>query len=229
LAGYAGVTPLEAEEILPVIKDSLTAYIRKNKSKSSILIGHSIGGFLAMWMASENNNLVDRILIVDALPFLSAAMNPSMTEELAKTSFAMYKNFYDTMDSATVENNQRMVLQGMIKNEEKVDFVLKESIKSDRRTMGVTMYELMGKDLRDDIVSITIPAKVLTSWDEGYDTLVGMTKEKKQALYAGQYKLWQNNKLGLIDNSRHFIMLDNPQAFYNEIDLFLNPGQEKLN
>ncbi len=87
LAGYAGVAPLEAKEILPVIKDSLMAYIKENKSKNSILIGHSIGGFLAMWMASENNNLVDRILIVDALPFLPGAMNPVLTEYLAKTSF----------------------------------------------------------------------------------------------------------------------------------------------
>ncbi|KAA3611021.1 MAG: alpha/beta hydrolase [Calditrichaeota bacterium] len=221
LAGYGGVEALKSDEILPVIKDELTKYILKHKSENSILIGHSIGGFLGMWMASEDNNLVDKIIIVDALPFLPAVTNPALTEEIARTSFANFKDFYINMDSTTVETNQRMVLQGMIKNSGKIEFVLQQSIKSDKRTMGVTMYELMSRDLRDDIAGITIPTLVLTSFDDSYDTLIGMTESKKQALYQDQFKLWKSSRVKLIGNSRHFIMLDNPVTFFEEIDAFV--------
>lgn len=222
LAGYGGAAPLKGNSILPVIKEQLKKYIMDHAGKNSIVIGHSTGGFLAMWMAAEEKDWSSKIIIADALPFLAVAQNPAMTVEMAKTQFANFKNYYLNMDDATLEQNQRTFLQGMIRNQNKIDFVLQQSVRSDRRTMGVTMYELMCTDLRQTIASITVPALVLTGWDENYDPLIGLTKKKKMALYRDQYKLWKGASVKVIDNARHFIMLDNPVAFYKQIDTFLN-------
>ncbi len=222
LAGYAGVPPLSNPHILPEIKRQLINYIKENQSPGSVLIGHSIGGFLGLWLATEAEDLPDKMVIVDALPFLAAAQSPSINAEQARQAFLRYKNYYLNMDSATVRANQQMILQGMIKNDSARAVVLEKSVLSDRRTMGQTMYELMSTDLRDALPRISIPLLVLVPWDAPFDSLSGIQREQKLTIYHKQYAQAPNCRLRLIENSRHFIMLDQTDAFHKEIDAFLS-------
>ncbi len=222
LAGYAGVPPLSATEILPEIKRQLTRYIRENSHGEGILIGHSIGGFLGLWMAADEKGLIDRLVIVDALPFLPAARNPALSEEQAKQAFLRYRNHYTGMDSAALRLSQEMILRSMIKNSRARDAVLEQSLLSDRRTMGMTLYELMSTDLRDDLARIAIPMLVLIPWDDSLDPQSGMDRGQKLSLYRGQYAGAPHCRVRLIENARHFIMLDQPDSLFKDIDAFLS-------
>ncbi|RMH62560.1 MAG: alpha/beta hydrolase [Calditrichaeota bacterium] len=228
LPGYAGVPPLSSDSILVPVKNALKSYIRAHATENSVIIGHSIGGFLGMWMAAEVPDIVDRLVIVDAVPFLPALHNPSMTEEMARKAFAQYKDYYTHMDSATVYATQKMILQGMIRDEQARQRVLEQSVLSDRRTMGMTMYEIMSRDLRPLLNRITLPVLVITSWDENSDALSGLTRDKKLALYNQQYAGVSRLKLTCVDQARHFVMLDQPQVFWETVTQFLNASRITL-
>src|SRR6478735_1773048 len=52
LAGYAGV-PAQNQPLLQTAKTEILQYIRQKKLKNSVIMGHSIGGYLTLMLASE--------------------------------------------------------------------------------------------------------------------------------------------------------------------------------
>src|ERR1044072_5359341 len=48
LAGYAGTKPMESGPYLETYKNEIERYIADNKLNNVIVVGHSIGGFLAI-------------------------------------------------------------------------------------------------------------------------------------------------------------------------------------
>lgn len=221
LAGYGGVKPIASETILQEVKAQMITYIKKHKTKNSILIGHSIGGFTSLLIAMEEENLVSKIIIVDSLPFLAGASNPAMTEELVKSSYGMLKEMYMPMDSLTLRNTLKQTLNGMMRNKEKIDFVLNDAAKSDRKTLGYTMFEMMSTDIRNAIKTIKTPTLVLTNWNKVIPQFPNFTRVYKQNMYEQQYENCSSCTVKIIDDAEHFIMLDNPTAFYKEVSNFI--------
>lgn len=52
LAGFGGTPPIHSGDYLKTFRDDLAAYIRQNKLDHPVVIGHSLGGFLALWFAA---------------------------------------------------------------------------------------------------------------------------------------------------------------------------------
>jgi N-formylmaleamate deformylase len=95
------------------------------------------------------------------LPFLAGAYNPAVTEEVVKSSYTAMKEMYIPMDSVTLRNTLKQSLRGMMRNKEKLDFALNDAAKSDRKTLGFIMFEMMCTDIRDDVEKIKAPTLVL--------------------------------------------------------------------
>jgi len=222
LAGYGGVQPIASETILQEVKSQMISYIKKHKTKNSILIGHSIGGFTSLLMAIEDKNIVSKIIIVDSLPFLASASNPSITEEIVKSSYGMLKEMYMTMDENTLRNTLKQTLNSMMRNKGKITFVLNDAAKSDRRTLGYTMFEMMSTDIREDVKTIKTPTLVLTNWNKPIPQFPNFTKADKLKMYQEQYKNCSSCTIKIIDKAEHFIMLDNPAAFYKDVSNFVS-------
>ncbi|MDA7716935.1 alpha/beta hydrolase [bacterium] len=222
LAGYGGVLPISKDTILPVIKKDLLEYINKHKSENSILMGHSIGGFISLMLAIENETLVSKLIIVDALPFLAGASNPSVTEEIVKSSYGSMKNSYLNLTDEALKQNLQNTLDHMIRDKSKIEEVLKDAIKSDRRTLGVTAFEMMSNDLRGPIVSIKIPTLVMTNWNQPSPQYPNFTKEAKLSIYNQQYKNCSSCTVKIIEKAEHFIMLDNPEIFNTSVKSFID-------
>ncbi len=75
LAGFVGVPPLPAaaqSTMLDTVRDSVAAYIRDKKLNKPVIVGHSLGGFLALSIASKYPDLVGPLVILDSYPFLPA-------------------------------------------------------------------------------------------------------------------------------------------------------------
>lgn len=224
LAGFGGVKPIASETILEEVKTKLIAYIKKHKTKNSVLVGHSIGGFTSLLIALEDETLVSKIIIVDSLPFLAGAYNPQATEEVVKSTYGTLKQMYMPMDSVTLRNTLKQSLGGMMRNKENLDFVLKDAAKSDRKTLGYTMFEMMSNDLRDDLAKLKTPTLILTNWNKPLPQFPNFTRAEKEKMYQEQYKNCTSCTLKIIDEAEHFIMLDNPTVFFREVSNFIKPN-----
>ena len=78
LAGFAGSSAID-RPLLPAVHDALARYIREKHLNRPVIVGHSLGGFTALWLASTNPDLVGPLVIVDSVPWLAGLSAPSIT------------------------------------------------------------------------------------------------------------------------------------------------------
>ena len=62
MAGFAGVKP-QPNASFKNWEDTIAAYLKENKIEKPIIIGHSMGGALALAIAADYPDLADRIVV----------------------------------------------------------------------------------------------------------------------------------------------------------------------
>lgn len=84
--GFGGDAPGDNAKpgMLAGIAADLDRYIAEHKIDRPAIIGHSMGGLLAMMMGARYPAATGRVMVVDALPFFSLLFDPAMTVERAR-------------------------------------------------------------------------------------------------------------------------------------------------
>ncbi len=219
IAGFGDVAPIKSDHLLQSVRDDLAAYIQQNHLDHPVVIGHSLGGFIALWFASTYPAVPGKVISVDGLPFLPAMMDPAATVESSKAAAGQIRQGMLAASPEQYAARQRQTLESMVTSSANVDRELKAERNSDRATVAEAMSELFTNDIRGDLSKITAPVLVLGSWI-AYKQY-GATHDSSTALYQAQFKNLPSAKIALSDTSKHFIQLDDPDWFYAEIDSFL--------
>lgn len=208
LAGFGDVEPI-AKPWLPKIKKGVEAYISKSKLKNVTLIGHSLGGVLALWMAAEDNANIKKVIVVDALASTGALMMPNF-----KSENIVYENPYNKqlleMDAVKFREMAKQMAASMTMNKEKHKQLENWIANTDRETYVYGYTDLLKLDLREDISKINVPVTILAA-TQPYG------KEAAKKNYTEQYKNLKDYKLLFAEESGHFIMYDKPTWFIEQV------------
>ncbi|HEY4356270.1 MAG TPA: alpha/beta hydrolase [Acidobacteriaceae bacterium] len=202
--------------ILPAVVEELHQYIAANKMTPEV-VGHSLGGLLALMLADKYPADVRRMVIVDALPFYAVVFNPSATLEMVKPQAEAIRQQMITMPDADFASMQPQMAAGMVKNAEAQKQIAVNSIATDRAVFANAMYEDLQTDLRSEVAGI----KTTTLMLYPYDATVVPDVAKIDVVYQTAYKAMPNVKLVRIDDSRHFIMYDQPEKLDAQLQAFL--------
>ncbi|MGH8018022.1 MAG: alpha/beta fold hydrolase [Opitutaceae bacterium] len=165
LAGFAGAPPRPAGPVLAPACDALVEYIRQHDLQKPVIVGHSLGGFLALDLAAKHPELVGPLVVVDGVPFLFGMMRPGATVEQARASAAGMRQFWEAMDAAAYEQHIRSGAgtRSMVVSDDDHARIVGWSLASDRATVTQVMTEMFTTDLREELAAITTPAFVLGS------------------------------------------------------------------
>ena len=218
LAGFAGVAPSTvADPHLAVVRDQLLAYVKNQKLNRPVVVGHSLGGFLALWMSSTQPTALGPLLIVDSLPFITAIQNPATTAEMAKPQAAAMRNQMKQgrMSAAA----QRQMIAGLVTDTARISQVARWGSASDPATTAQAMYDMYTTDLRADLSRIQQPVLVLGAW-AAYKQY-GSTKESTRAIFTQQYAALPQARIEMSEAGRHFLMYDDAAWFLAQADSFL--------
>jgi N-formylmaleamate deformylase len=221
LAGFAGATPLKSDKLMPKIKDDLIGYIKMHSKSNAILVGHSMGGFYGLLIASSEPTLLKHLVVVDALPFLMGAQDSTRTEEQVQLMVKGSEKAYENIDEKTLRTQQLSILSTMITDKAKIEKACDWSMASDRLTMGKSFAEMMGTDLREKIKSIKTKTLVMVAWDKPIPAYPLYTKEASLNVFASQYKNLNGVELKQTEGSKHFIMYDQPEWFISTLNEFM--------
>jgi pimeloyl-ACP methyl ester carboxylesterase len=218
LAGFAGV-PREPAPFLERVRDSIVHYIRENKLVKPVIVGHSLGGTLALDLAARYPDVPGRIVIVDSYPFLMGVMGPDITPAKAREYRAQMRQY---MGSQTQDAYERYVKSGvstrsLVTKESDFDRITAWGLASDRTAVTDAMTELYGMDLRDDIEKIQCPALVMAS----YIGFPQATRAGVEANLKTQYAKLAKVEIQVSDHAHHFIMWDDPDWMFGHLDRFL--------
>jgi pimeloyl-ACP methyl ester carboxylesterase len=91
------------------------------------------------------------------------------------------------------------------------------SLTSDRRVVAQAMYEVTLADARPRLSAIAAPVTVLYAWDADMGRPAAMVDQ----MYATPYAGLAAANLIRVDGSFHFIMIDQPEVFAEEVANFL--------
>lgn len=201
----------------PVAED-LARYIAEQGLNRPAVIGHSMGGTIGMMLAARHPDRVGRLMVVDMVPFMGAMFGPPGTT--AESVAPMADQIHAGMTASSDEQYQQQAaasLAGMINTESLRAGPLRDTARSDRTVSSNAFRELVVTDLRPEIGRITAPTRVL--YVKFNDPR--MTNEITDAIYQASFVNLPGAALTRIDDSAHFIMLDQPERFAAEVKAFL--------
>ncbi|APA69613.1 alpha/beta fold hydrolase [Janthinobacterium sp. 1_2014MBL_MicDiv] len=217
LAGFAGVAPIGGD-LLAQAEQQLADYITGKKLGRPAIIGHSLGGFLALKMGINHPAQTGKLVIVDSLPALGATQLPSITQEQLQAMSLQMQAAMRAQDAATASASQRRTVASMASAPADVERIIGWGQRSDRETVIQAMGTLMASDLRQDVAKVTSPTLVLGTWIAYKDYA---PRAAIEATFQQQYAQLPGVQVALADTARHFIMYDQPDWMFGRIEQFL--------
>lgn len=209
MAGFAGVKP-QPNPSFENWKNEIANYIKNNKIEKPILIGHSMGGGLALNIAADYPDLIGKIVVVDALPCLAALSDPSFKSKENNDCSAMVTQMKG-MNETQFYDMQKQTMPRLLADASKLETVVDWSVKSDRVTFAQMYCDFFNIDLREKIAAIKCPSLILL---ESY--FINL----KPAI-EGQYKNLKTANFQYAGKGMHFIMYDDKEWYLGQVNNFL--------
>jgi N-formylmaleamate deformylase len=217
LAGFAG-QPTIGEPFLEKVRDGLLKYIQEKRLARPVVVGHSLGAFMALWLGATSPESVGPIIAVDGMPYFPALLNRTATPQSAKTQAEGMRSMFQAQTPEQFAFGQRAFLGGMITGPKDVERVAEFATKSDPKAVAQAFYEIMTIDLRPKVEAIRTPVLVI-----GATASVADPERRKQTEenYRAQVATIPKHKVVFAPKARHFIQLDEPEFFLQEVQTFL--------
>lgn len=211
IAGFSD-TPPEENISFGDIALQIAVFIQEEKIHQPVLVGHSMGGIWAMLIASQNPELISRVVVVDALPCLSALSDPSFTSK-EHNECGAYINQMISMSDDDFLQMQKTMIATLSSSPEKYDEIVRWSFDSDRKTLGKLYCDFLNTDIREQLQHITIPVLVL---------LNPMFKNISSTIEE-QYQLAKHVEIKYADKGLHFMMYDDKEWYMHQLQKFCHP------
>lgn len=223
LAGFDGVpAPAAGGNLFDRADASLLQLIEQHKIVKPLLVGHSLGGTLALRFAGEHPALISGVVAVDGLPIF-----PGMERVNAEQRKAMAAQMQQQMAALTPAQFQTQALGymqsiGVIDPQLAAHFAPMNA-RSDIKASAQYMAEDLAFDGRAGLKQANVPILEISPYhapDFSQPPMI-MSEAQKTAYYQSLLTDAPNAKVVSISPSRHFVMLDQPAKFQQVLDDFL--------
>ena len=164
-----------------------------------IVVGHSLGGTLAIMLAEQHSDRLSAVITVDGLPIFPGMenMSPAQRDEAAARI-------------ASMSGNLTAALPMLISSKDDVDAIAPLVEKSDPKAAGAWAADDVRLDLRGQLSRVSVPL---------LEVVPGSAMAPYyQSLLAAD----TSARVVSVENSRHFVMYDQPQALHAAIARFLS-------
>lgn len=192
-------------------------YIEEQGLRHPALIGHSMGGQVALRVAADAGDRIGKVMVVDASPFFPSLISPGSTaadvEPLARIA---YQGLMLLGDQAlrTQAASMGLELGGAADN------VLGGLgwQGGDRRVLAQGLYEVMTTDLRSRLPLIEAPVTVVYGWSPDDRS---PRSHVDDLFRAGYRSLPRPAAFERVEGAEHMVMIDRPRQFQAAVDRFL--------
>ncbi|MFT4174245.1 MAG: alpha/beta hydrolase [Rhodocyclaceae bacterium] len=192
---------------------AIAEYIEQQHLAAPVIIGHSLGGEVALMLAARHPAQVGWVIVVDALPFFSLVMDPNATVDEVRPRAVIFRQATLAASADQYAAMQRMTMARLARTESVRPTLVAASIQSDRATVADAAFELMTTDLRPELARIKAPVAVIYAYDTSYGIPSSVTDTTYRNAYAGLAGV----RFERIDDSYHFVMFDQPARFEDTV------------
>jgi len=225
--GFDG-TPTAPPPIIAKADAAIVQLVRQENLVKPVLVGHSIGGHVALRLVEENADLFACAVLVDVMPYFPPP-TPGQSPAQREQGIEQLADGIQTAPDWLYEEQTRSMIAGMVTDNREADTVAQHSLTSDRATLAAAMTEMSTEDLRPHLSDIAVPVLVVAPVSQQAPymnaALRALSPDQLNATihdwYQSQYVGAKMVTVETIANSKHFIMLDQPDALNAAIKSFL--------
>ena len=210
-AGFDGVAPIGTPWYEP-LKDQIIDYIKEQKLTNMTVIGHSMGGNLAIDIAAALPDQITNLILIESIPCMREVMMPGVPASALTYDSPYNQQMINMSDEAFLQTATQMA-QNMTNREDKMEVIKNYILNSDRETYVYGYTDLLKLDLRDKLSELKTKNLILGASFP--------TKEMVLTTYESQYQNLKNKEIFIAEDSKHFIMFDQPEWMYGKINEFL--------
>lgn len=199
---------------------AIAAHLRAAGVKNATVIGHSLGGGVALAAALAGPDVIGKVVIVDSVPFTAAWLSGGQVQTEAQAE-AMAGGLQAQMGTgewaAAVKRNEAGYA---IQSRDPAFYpkITQWALASDQQSVARAMGDLLRLDLRSRLSGLKQPTLVLMGYEQGFTPV---PREVWLAAAAQQYAAAPNVAVRVIEPSRHWVQHDQPQAFVAALQPFL--------
>lgn len=214
ISGFAGTPWVHGDS--PFFQPMLDEVARyANGLDKPAFIGHSMGGLSGVMLASQYPDMFSKVMSVDSLPFFGVIMDANATVESVRPMAQQMRAIIRSAPAFMYRAQQQQTAVSMTLTESRRAEIVEASDSSDRQALANGIAELMTTDIRPQLPNITTPVWAVYAVDHSGPAPLAPT------LWAHEYAALPDVKLEAVENSRHFIMFDQPERLNALIDRFL--------
>lgn len=205
--------------VLEPVMQGLAAYITDCHIEHPAVVGHSIGGMLALMLAARHPALPGRVVSVDGAPFIGPLMAPPMESVDAmapmvaqmQAGIAQMANVSrpPVSDGPATDPGEKSQAGSQSNTARGRMLVVGWVRRIDMRVFGQAMVDAMQTDLRAELARITVPVDLIFAQDDRHKPM-----KEQHAEWATQYRGVADFRATAVPGSYHFVMLDQPEAFH---------------
>ena len=224
--GFAGLPAAGNADGGPVVgpvTEEVARYIREtvrdSGTRAPAVIGHSMGGAVGLALAVRHPAVVSRLMVVDMIPWMGAFFGPpgSISAERARAIGDRMRAEWATPGDEAWQRRITASVTSMIRTDSLHARAIASGLASDRDVAARVMRDMVLQDLRADLARVTIPVRVLYAQGPHLPLDTTQVDAVFRAAYAGAPRA----TLTRIPDAYHFIMLDQPARFSDEVRAFL--------
>jgi pimeloyl-ACP methyl ester carboxylesterase len=209
LPGFDGRPRDRGTDLMNRAAADLSALIRTRRLKHPIVIGHSLGGTLAVLFAETYPQQPGAIVAVEG--GYPVAATQAQRDRIAAAASKPYYGVDEVTFSKGLRTNQ---LQYVITSKSDVDTVSRYADRSDPTAVALWLRAALSLNLTPGLHDIRVPFTEIVPFSEAIDPYNGFaTFRAKRSAYEAWIAHAPNGRLIMIDDSRHFVMFDQPAVF----------------
>ncbi|WP_440959444.1 alpha/beta fold hydrolase [Oceanicaulis sp. LC35] len=214
LKGFGGgaQAPEALENVVEGAALDIAAYLETENLQDVVLVGHSMGAQVALLTAGAASDRVAHVMVVDSAPFLTGLMQPGATPDMMAPQADAIRQ---QMSNLPRDAYLGMMAQGLyvqsITTEGQAQ-VMSWIEGADQMAVAAATAELMSTDFAPYLADVQAPVTLL------YAEFPEMAPEQIRQMFVSQYEGKVELEARGVADSRHFIMLDQPERFAEEIE-----------
>ncbi|MBW8303622.1 MAG: alpha/beta hydrolase [Brevundimonas sp.] len=203
--------------VMAGVAGEVRRYIAEAGLTRPAIIGHSMGGQVALRVAADAPGRIGRVMTVDASPFFPALISPGATvgdvEPIAQVA---YQAVQFLGDQGLRERGRALGLE--LGGAADAVFGSMGWQGGDRRVLAQALYEVMTVDLRHRLPEIAAPVTVVYGWSPDEAS----PRSRADSLFRGAYaSLPRPAVFERIEGAEHMVMIDQPGRFLAAVERFL--------
>jgi len=220
LPGFDGNPGVQAHPFETVSVDFWKMLVQHTITKP-ILIGHSLGGTLGIMLAEQHSDRLRGVIAVDGLPVFPGSERQSLQERTAGAQRfgAMLSSISTPQQFELAEKTYS--LPYMMTSKDDVASVARLSAKSDPKASGAWAAEDFTLDLRPQLNNVHVPILEIGPYDPVLEKTLFHDAAEKQAYYTSLLSNDATARIEIVEDSRHFIMYDQPGRLHAALATFL--------